>query len=342
MQGKKELLAQCLAAGRITPLVSHLRSLFENDLQILAYHRVWDVSDDVGFSHDVELISASVEDFGWQLQHVQQNFTPITFETLGRIIDGRERCPRRPILITFDDGYEDNFEIVFPILHASGIPAKMFLSTDYIGTDRTFWFDHLAHLLLTTHRTTVFVGTLGVTLELGDVASRRKAIRTVLSQLKRIPNDRRLAVIDELDAALDGDSDHSATFDSRPMTWEQVRKMAAHGIEIGSHTVTHPILANVDDATLTFELCESKRAIERQINRPVSAISYPVGGKSAADDRVFAAVRDAGYRFEATYLPGTNSFSTPNHLALRRLHVERYTDRAYFSAMLNMPAVFGC
>lgn len=341
MPGKKDFLAQCLAKGGITRLVSHVRSLLAGDLLILAYHRVWDISDENRFPYDVELVSASLADFGWQMQYLQANFTPITFEKLSRILDGLDDCPTRPVIVTFDDGYEDNYEEAFPILNAFGIPATMFLSTDYIGTEKTFWYDHLTHLLLTTERHSTFVASLGTNLELGEVRSRREAVRRLLTQLKRMPNDRRLAVLDELDTSLGGDAEHSAAVESCPMSWEQVREMSSAGIEFGSHTATHPILANVDDATLRRELEESKRTIESHTGKPIAAISYPVGGTTAIDDRVFAAVQRAGYRFGATYLPGTNSIGKLDEVTLRRLHVERYTSRASFAAMLNMPAMFG-
>ena len=156
-----------------------------------------------------------------------------------------------------------------------------------------------------------------------------------------MPNDQRLATIDELDASLDGDADRSATVESGPMTWRQVSEMSAAGIEIGSHSETHPILANVSDGELHHELNESKRSIESYVHRPVTAISYPVGGATAFDKRVCAAVQAAGYRFGVAYVPGTNRLNALDHFGLRRLHVERYTDRAYFASMLNLPEVFG-
>ncbi|MBI5761247.1 MAG: polysaccharide deacetylase family protein [Planctomycetales bacterium] len=341
MTGKKGLLARALVAGRFTPIMSRLRSMCFRDLPILAYHRVWDVDDEDRFAYDVELISASVSDFGWQMEYVRRNFTPITFATLGKILDGEAECPRRPIIVTFDDGYDDNYLHAFPVLHAMGIPATMFISTGYIGTAKTYWYDHLSHLLLTTKRSSVFVAGLNESLELGDVRSRRVATRRLLSHLKRVPNDQRLATIDELDASLDGDADRSATFESGPMTWQQVCEMSAAGIEIGSHSESHPILANVSDGELHHELDESKRSIQSYVRRPVTAISYPVGGTTAFDNRVCAAVKSVGYRFGVAYVPGTNPMNALDHFGLRRLHVERYTDRAYFASMLNLPEVFG-
>ena len=116
--------------------------------------------------------------------------------------------------------------------------------------------------------------------------------------------------------------------------------MANCGIEFGSHTVTHPILTNLTDKELDFELVKSRRDIETQTGRPVHAVSYPVGGRSAFDDRVRSAANRAGYCLGLSYLPGTNRLPGLDRSGLRRQHIERYTDRAYFAAMLGLPEVF--
>ncbi len=337
MRGKKALLARCFMASRLTPLVSRLRSLCVRDLPILAYHRIWDVTDEARFAYDVELISASVADFTWQMQHVAEHFTPITFATLGRILDGEVPCPPRPIVITFDDGFEDNYQHAFPILQAVGIPATIFVSTDYIGTNKTYWFDQLAHMLLTTDKSCLDLADLGQHWLLSDIPSRRVAIADLLDRLKRIPNAERLAVLAAVEIQLGGHFNESATSDSSPMNWRQVREMADAGIEFGSHTVSHPILANLTADDLRTELTESKRVLEEQIRQPVTTISYPVGYSFAFNDQVCSAVRDAGYRFATSYISGNNRLSSLDNVRLRRLHVERDTRRDYFAALLQLP-----
>src|SRR5437868_4271268 len=104
MLGKKELLAQCLVSGHMLPAISRVRSVWRADIPILAYHRIWDVTDEDRFPFDIELVSASIADFGWQMQYLQLNFNPITFRTLIQILDGETEAPPRPVIVTFDDG----------------------------------------------------------------------------------------------------------------------------------------------------------------------------------------------------------------------------------------------
>jgi peptidoglycan/xylan/chitin deacetylase (PgdA/CDA1 family) len=76
------------------------------------------------------------------------------------------------------------------------------------------------------------------------------------------------------------------------MTWEELRELANDGIEIGSHTVSHPHLSRLDDAELRRELVESRERVEDEIGRPCRFLAYPFGEE---DDRVRAATRHAGY-----------------------------------------------
>jgi peptidoglycan/xylan/chitin deacetylase (PgdA/CDA1 family) len=108
--------------------------------------------------------------------------------------------------------------------------------------------------------------------------------------------------------------------------------MAAAGIEFGSHTVDHPVLAHMSEADIRSELVESKRRIEQELGSEVISLSYPVGGSNAFDDRVRRIAAAVGYRCAVSYESGTNSFRNCDWFALRRAHVERYTTMHRFKA----------
>jgi peptidoglycan/xylan/chitin deacetylase (PgdA/CDA1 family) len=86
-----------------------------------------------------------------------------------------------------------------------------------------------------------------------------------------------------------------------PMSWEELDRLAQAGWEIGSHTLTHPRLPAVDQATLDAEVGESRREIERRLGRPCHSLSYPYGDH---DGRVVEAAGRAGYAAAAGTLPG--------------------------------------
>lgn len=341
MSSKKAILASCLVTGKVLPVVSKVRTWVRRDIPVLAYHRVWDITDENNFPFDVELVSASVADFDWQMEYVRENFNPITFRTWLRVLEGELDSPPRPLIVTFDDGFDDNYHHAYPILAALEIPATIFLSTGYIDTDRTYWYDRLAHLILRSPDRTFHVAGIAEPLTLdGDIASRRRTLGRLLAHLKLVPNEVRLSTLAHVGHELAGDLPEQSFAESRALNWNQIREMSAGGIEFGSHTVSHPILANLTDEELWHELTESKRTIEKQLGTPCDVISYPVGGTTAFNEKVKSLTEKAGYHLGVSYLPGTNHRSRFDRYALRRLHVERYTDRSYFAAMLNLPELF--
>jgi peptidoglycan/xylan/chitin deacetylase (PgdA/CDA1 family) len=121
------------------------------------------------------------------------------------------------------------------------------------------------------------------------------------------------------------------------MTWPQVVEMAQSGMEISSHTVSHPILSQLDDQSLKSELTESQRIIREKTGQASRTLCYPVGMEIAFDERVIAAARLADYALGISYLYGGNQLSTLAPYAVRRLHVERYTSRDRFVAQLLLP-----
>lgn len=339
--GKRGLLAQYLSRGSLLNSLGRLRKTWITDIPILAYHRIWDVVDEDAFPFDVDLVSASPAEFAWQMEYVRLNFTPITCATLREILNGTKAAPPRPIVITFDDGYEDNYEHAFPILSALGIPATIFVSTGFIGSDTTFWHERLAFSVLNAHPVTFFVSPLDMTVQLtGNKAARRKELSRILKALKRVRNSVRLEALRIIEREAGSITRDMPLSLARPMSWKQVREMSAAGIEIGSHTVTHPILSQLEDSDLWRELTESKRMLEEHIDQSIDIISYPVGGPTAFDARVRHMARSAGYKLGLSYIAGTNRMPVSDPFSLRRLHTERYTDRAYFSAMLTLPEIF--
>ena len=122
------------------------------------------------------------------------------------------------------------------------------------------------------------------------------------------------------------------------MSWDDIRHMAARGMEIGSHTVTHPLLDRVESPEeLAAELKESKIRIERETGRPVTAISYPVGRASGVTEAVVQRVTEAGYRYGCVYEHGVNSFGSMDSLRLRRIKAEVGEDHTRFRAKVLFP-----
>lgn len=339
---KRELLASVLVRSGLVGAVGKAHSLLYKDLKVLAYHRVLPRSEEPNFAYDLELVSAWEDEFDWQMGQVARHHEVITCAELARFVD-TGKWPSRPCaMITFDDGYLDNHDVAFPILQRHGIPAVIFVSTGYMEREETFWYDLLTHAVLRT--AAPHVSTLdGQRIALGaDEQARRAVLPGLLRHLKSVSNADRLATQTrwhaELGVPVPGRAEAGL---HRPMTWRHVKALADAGIEIGSHTVSHPVLSRIQDPQeLQREIADSKAAIEARTGKPVYSLAYPTGGPQAYSEQVVECVRQAGYRFAFRYESAVNVPGAWDPHKLGRSAVERYVTRESFRAALAMPGIF--
>lgn len=339
--GRRQKLARLCQRAGLLPGLGRLRDLVREDLRILAYHRVLESIESPGFYFDLDLVSASAERFRAQMTLIRRRFHPLRFEELIACLDKGRRPPPRAVLVTFDDGYDDNYRVAFPILRELDLSAMFFVSTGHVNSGLPYAFDWLVHMLCTTPATRFDAPELGLDGSLpASIAERRVLAATVLDRIKALDDAAQSAFIARLERewGLRRSSGHA---DCRPMSWDQLREMQRGGMEIGSHGVDHRMLAKLPVDRLATEVNESKAMIERELGVPAQAMSYPVGGADAFDAGVIAAVRSAGFRLACSYIAGTSALRSESCHALRRLPVERDMDSAWFEAMLTLPEVFG-
>jgi len=338
---KKDLLARVLSKAYLLPVIRQLRSFNTNTLSILAYHRIYDMGNEAAFPFDPELISATPEDFETQMRYVKKHFNPVTFKNLIDYQSGKAQLPEHPIIITFDDGHLDNYTHAFPVLKKLGIPATIFISTEYIGSNKIFWFDWVAYCVYKTKCEELSLNKGAFVLKTGtDVVQKRQAIEALLQYLKTLQNTQRLRTLDEIYKALDvqlADEDKSK---SAALQWPQVIEMEKSQIEFGSHTLTHPVLSRLSAAELTQELVQSKLQIEQQLQKPIDTIAYPVGGADEFNQSVIDECKKADYTLGISYVSGIEQLPLQNLYEIKRLHVERYTGIHRFKAMLALPSIF--
>lgn len=340
LAGRRPRLARACARAGLLPLIARVRAALRHDLRILAYHRVLDDAEPAGFRFDPELISASSDAFRQQLAIVKRRFAPMRFDELIDCLDRGRAVPRRAVLITFDDGYDDNYRCAWPILRDAGLSAMFFVSTGHIDSGRPYAYDWLVHMLCTTRAGSLQAPELGIEWALpDDLGARRALAARLLDGIKALDADAQQALIDRLQRewSLPSDAGHA---DCRPMTWAQLREMHAGGMEVGSHGVDHRMLAKMPRAAMREEVAASKRTIERELGNEARVISYPVGGADAYDEEVVGAVRDAGYRMACSYLAGPEGLHPDARYAMRRIPVERQMDADWFESMLALPEVF--
>jgi len=339
MPRKKDAFAKLIDWIIPDGLLTRLNGKDEDKLLVLAYHRICDFNKG-SFDYDMELISASTRQFEFQVKFICEYFNPISLTQLEHHIRDNASLPKNAVLLTFDDGFDDNYHHAYPILKKYNCPATIFVSTDYISSERTIWFDQLAAVIRHFPHPKLAVKQLDNVYDF-DNDDRERIIAKVLSDFKTLKNADREAALEEIF------TEHSDVIEtlnhqqSKMLSWDQVREMDASLIDFGSHTVTHPVLTQLDEQGQHDELEQSRKTLETQLSHPVVSISYPDGTEKAFNKTTLAIAKECGYQLGFSYLSGINPLPLREHLALKRLHVEHYIDNSHFKALLCLPTLFG-
>jgi peptidoglycan/xylan/chitin deacetylase (PgdA/CDA1 family) len=310
--------AHKLAAALHKVGFEHLLSTYwgPKRLTVLAYHRINDAADP-GFDHYQPNVSASPELFDRQMAYIARHFNVIDLAALHAYVRHGEPLPPRSLLITFDDGYLDNYQNAAPILMKHGLPAVIFLMTSRMDNPGQLpWWDAVAYLFAHTQKRQVDLPVIGLrdfTTEESQHAAREELIQV----LKLIPEVEKQVALEQLQVALGVDL---PTAPPVFMNWDQVRELAARGIACQPHTVNHPILTRIDPEQMRRELADSRDQIVEQTRQEIVAFAYPNGMPGDYDQNTLQALRDLGYRLAFTLSPGPVALKTVRE---RPLEIER-------------------
>ena len=274
-------------------------------LTVLIFHRVLQRADP---------LQPSIPDrarFEAMMHMVQQCFEVVSLpQALENLAAGA--LPRRAAAITFDDGYADNATLAVPILQRLGMTATFFIASGFLDGGR-MWNDTVIETIRSCRDEVLDLSAIGLgSHPLASDRQRSVAIDAVLGQLKYAEPGRRL----ELTARV---AEHAGT--ALPadlmMSHAQVRELVRHGMTVGAHTVTHPILANLDDRSAEREIVESRQALESITRARVTLFAYP-NGKPVRDydARHVGMLKGAGFSGAVSTAPGAarpgaDSFQIP-------------------------------
>ena len=150
LDGKKELVARVSASLGLTRLLE-TRSA-NPSLLILNHHRIGNAQQT---PYDSGLFSATTADFDWQVGFLKQRFDMLTLPQALDFVHGRSKLSKPSVLLTFDDGYLDNYEEAVPVLVKHNVSATFFLVTNYVGTGIIPWWDMIAWIVKRSPRTSI-------------------------------------------------------------------------------------------------------------------------------------------------------------------------------------------
>jgi peptidoglycan/xylan/chitin deacetylase (PgdA/CDA1 family) len=290
---------------------SRVRGLHEDAL-ILVYHRVTDLT------FDPQWLCVPPLQFAEHLEVVRRDYDPVSLSHLGQRRK-EKKVRRKSVVITFDDGYADNLLEAKPLLERWDVPATVFIATAQTESQSEFWWDELECLLLQPSevppRLSLTVEGRAYSWELGRVSHcqkpaegwpkwtvsmpacpspRHRVYRELARLLKGVRASVRETVLDDL--ARWANRPRGVRPTHRLLSVEQIVQLGkGDRIEVGAHTIHHPVLATLDAEDQYREIQGSKVRLEEILGYPVESFAYPFGTRSDYTATAVSAVKEAGF-----------------------------------------------
>jgi len=266
--------------------------------------------------------------FAEHLEVLQKYTKPVRLTSLRERLHGGSGA-HCGVVLTFDDGYADNLYYAKPLLERREIPATVFVASGYIGAEMEFWKDYLERIFLQPGTLPSFLPLIingkPYQWELGEAAHystgdfeqnsgwnvlktsdptlRHSLYRSLCQILNTVPEDERNNVLKELLAWAGIEPKPRSTHQT--LTADELTKLDdGELMEIGSHTVTHPVLSALSGVTQRDQIQKSKKSLEEILRRSVISFAYPYGGKSHYTEETVANVREAGFEYACSNFDG--------------------------------------
>lgn len=299
-----------IAASTATPW---LQSINGQHLWVLMYHRIIPESDS-RYSQEEPGMLVTPATFRAQIQALKTLFTIVPLHDWITRRDSGAPLPRRACAITFDDGWLDNYEFAFPVLQQEQVPATLFAVSHMIGTSDQFWPNRVARLIANRsdwQRESALDWIRQAAGEYSNGYTDREKLGQIIARLKRISDAELKERLDASEAQLELISPSTPAL----VNWEQLRAMQNSGlVEIGSHTRHHfRLTTDLPPNLAEEEIVESKKLLEKQLDRPVKLFCYPNGDASPHAIRLV----EQHYTAAVTTQRGINSTRTAPHQLLR-------------------------
>jgi peptidoglycan/xylan/chitin deacetylase (PgdA/CDA1 family) len=263
-------------------------------LAILLYHRV--AVPEV----DPFALCVTPEHFAQQMAYLRRHTRIVRLgEACAALAEGRPLPDG--VIVTFDDGYVDNVHRALPILARWQVPATVFVATGPVRTQHIFWWDEFATL-----------------------CTGRERFWETYRQLRALPEAEREAVMERFRGRRAGEAP-TWLRECRAMTEGELQRLCeSPWIEIGAHTVTHPVLADLTPEAMGGEMRKSRATLEHLLDRPIRTLSYPYGGGTEVGPMAPAVARELGFVAACTSEARPLTPETDRH-ALPRLVVENWS-----------------
>lgn len=291
-----------------------LKAFQDNQIIIFNYHRI--KKNNLPTTFDDSVFGPDAKRFRQEMEWLKQETRVLSEDELIEIVYQKKKVKGICSLVTFDDGYRDNFDIAYPILKELNIPAIFFIPTHHFTTRQLGWWDIVAFFIKNTKLKNFIFHNIEY-----DTFDKIKLLKEIINQLKKSSPDVIMENLHQLSTSLNVPFPDIKLQSEELMTWEQVKILSCNGMTIGSHSHDHSILSQQDSATLTSQLSKSITILENILDKKIKSIAYPVGGYQHFNDTTKTVSKDLGFKLGFSYLTGFNKADEVDPFNVKRMSI---------------------
>lgn len=285
------------------PVSGHIMSLFEglqqereNQLRVLTYHQVEEMT---GFER--------------QVRHLAENYHVVSMDRVIDAVLGGDPVPPGSVLITFDDAYRNFAECAWPVMKQYKLPVTLFVPTDFPDhPNNIFWWDRLDHAIKNTERRDSIQTPVGE-VSLATPADRGQALKRLKKSFRMLPHSEVMAWTYQICRRLD-----TLQPKSDVMSWDDLRRLAAEGVTLGAHSQSHPFMDELSAKEAEVEAVGSMKDLEREVGQTLPIFAYPSG---RFENETVQVLQQAGFVLAFTTIRGVNDLRTADPLRMRRINI---------------------
>jgi peptidoglycan/xylan/chitin deacetylase (PgdA/CDA1 family) len=261
---------------------------------IIMYHSVMDNPSAV--ENTLGGIVHSTEVFRGQMEVIARDFHAVSMDDVFGFLTSEKELPARAVAVTFDDGYADNVQVADEILTPLGIPAVFYVTVDCVERQRLPWPSLMRHAFLTSRKDGWKEN--GRAWALSSREERIRAFERASEGCSRLSGAAQEGLVDAIAQQLETDPPPAQRL---MMTWDEVRRLSRGGHTVGSHTISHPNVAQISEGEARAELLNAKQKLELELAAPVVHFSYPCPALQPHwIERTVKISREAGYKTAVT------------------------------------------
>lgn len=255
---------------------------------IYTFHMVCPQGD---YLAPIDELRVSPEYFEEFLKEQQERLEFISIDEVSERMANQKKEAKPFGVITFDDGYDDNYTYAYPILKKLGIPFTIYVSVNLVNDHAPIWNYPLIIERIIKKNGELVINDTRIVCETDE--QKNEVCRQLKGMLFSLPYEH----LQEEFKRIFAEYLTEDVFSRNTLSWEQIEEMAKDPqCTIGSHTMSHCRLTIADETSLQFELSESKKILEQHVGKPVEHLSYPYGWKTDVSAEAIAYAQKAGYK----------------------------------------------